>query len=135
MSDFSDKLRRAREQKGVSLREISSATKISVVALEALERGTLSRLPGGIFSRAFVRAYALEVGLEPEATVQEFLAEMSKAENASAQAATMPEVTADDRVFLEKQRAASRWLQVVVVGIVVVVAAAVVWKLRGRLGL
>ena len=135
MGDFSDKLRRAREQKGVSLREISTATKISVVALEALERGTYSRLPGGLFSRAFVRAYALEVGLDPEATVQEFLVELGKTEHASAQAATMPEVTADDRVFLERQRAASRWLQVVVIGVVVLVIAVVVWKLRARLGL
>ena len=35
-------------------------------ALEALERNDVSRLPGGIFSRAFVRSYAIEVGLEPE---------------------------------------------------------------------
>ncbi len=69
MAEFSDKLRRAREEKGVSLRDIAAATKISVGALEALERGAFSRLPGGIFSRAFVRAYALEVGLDPELTV------------------------------------------------------------------
>jgi cytoskeleton protein RodZ len=42
--------------------------------LEALERNDVSRLPGGIFSRAFVRSYAIEVGLEPERTIQEFIA-------------------------------------------------------------
>jgi cytoskeletal protein RodZ len=59
----------------VSLRTIADATKISVAVLEALERNDVSRLPGGIFSRAFVRSYALEVGLDPEATIQEFVAQ------------------------------------------------------------
>lgn len=45
-----------------------------MAALEALERNDVLRLPGGIFTRAFVRAYAVEVGLDPEQTVQDFLA-------------------------------------------------------------
>lgn len=73
-SDFGDKLREAREHRGVSLRAIADATKISVAVLEALERNDVSRLPGGIFSRAFVRSYAIEVGLDPEETIQEFVA-------------------------------------------------------------
>jgi len=72
---FGARLREARERRGVSLRQIANATKISIGFLEALERNDISRLPGGIFSRAFVRAYALEVGLEPEALIQEFLAQ------------------------------------------------------------
>jgi cytoskeleton protein RodZ len=73
--DFGGKLRAARERRGVSLREIANATKIAVSVLEALERNDISRLPGGIFGRAFVRSYALEVGLDPEATIQEFIAQ------------------------------------------------------------
>src|SRR6266850_8561454 len=73
--DFGTKMKRARERRGVSLRQIANATKISVAALEALERNDISRLPGGIFSRAFVRSYAIEVGLDPEATLQEFIAQ------------------------------------------------------------
>ena len=73
MTDFGGKLRLARERRGVSLRQIAVSTKISVGALEALERNDMSRLPGGIFSRALVRSYALEVGLDPEDTVREFL--------------------------------------------------------------
>jgi cytoskeletal protein RodZ len=72
--DFGAHLRQAREQRGVSLREIAERTKISVLALEALERNDISRLPGGIFTRAFVRSYASEVGLDPEDTVRRFLA-------------------------------------------------------------
>jgi cytoskeletal protein RodZ len=71
--DFGSYLRQAREQRGISLRQIATATKISVVALEALERNDISRLPGGIFSRAFVRSYAVEVGLDPDQTVQRFV--------------------------------------------------------------
>lgn len=73
--DFGSRLREARERKGVSLRQIANQTKISVTALEALERNNISRLPGGIFSRAFVRSYAIEVGLDPEATIQDFIAQ------------------------------------------------------------
>ena len=73
--DFGAKLRAARERKGVSLRQIANKTKISIAVLEALERNDISRLPGGIFSRAFVRSYAAEVGLDPETTIQEFIAQ------------------------------------------------------------
>src|SRR2546422_7280409 len=72
---FGARLRDARERRGISLRQIANATKISVGALEALERNDISRLPGGIFSRAFVRSYAIEVGLDPESTIQEFIAQ------------------------------------------------------------
>ncbi len=72
--DFGARLREARERRGISLRQIAAATKISVAVLEALERNDISRLPGGIFSRAFVRSYAIEVGLDPERTIQDFIA-------------------------------------------------------------
>jgi cytoskeletal protein RodZ len=71
--DFGNRMKRLREERGVTLRQIADATKISLGALEALERNDISRLPGGIFSRAFVRSYAIEVGLDPEQTVRDFL--------------------------------------------------------------
>ncbi len=70
------RLREAREKRGVSLRQLANRTRISVMSLEALERSDLSRLPGGIFTRAFVRAYAEEVGLDPDRTIQDFIAEL-----------------------------------------------------------
>ena len=73
-TDFGARLRQARESRGVSLREIATTTKIARGALEALERNEIARLPGGIFTRAFVRSYAAEVGLDPEKTLREFLA-------------------------------------------------------------
>jgi cytoskeletal protein RodZ len=72
--DFGGRMKRLREERGVTLRTIADTTKISVITLEALERNDITRLPGGIFSRAVVRAYAHEVGADPEASVQEFMA-------------------------------------------------------------
>lgn len=72
--DFGGRMKRIREERGVTLRTIADTTKISVLTLEALEKNDITRLPGGIFSRAVVRAYAHEVGTDPEAAVQEFIA-------------------------------------------------------------
>ncbi|MCU1382234.1 MAG: cytoskeletal protein RodZ, partial [Acidobacteria bacterium] len=74
-SGFGHMLREARERRGVSLRQIANATKIAVAVLEGLERNDISKLPGGIFGRAFVRSYAIEVGLDPETTIQAFIAQ------------------------------------------------------------
>jgi transcriptional regulator with XRE-family HTH domain len=71
--EFGSRLRQSREAKGVSLRRIADVTKLSVHTFEALERGDVRSLPRGIFRRALVRAYAQEVGLEPERTLTEFL--------------------------------------------------------------
>jgi cytoskeleton protein RodZ len=93
---FGSRLRQVRQQRGVSLPEISRSTKISVSALEALERDDLARLPGGIFSRALVRGYAKAVGLDPESTVQDFVAEIDKVEHDNAVAAGAHEAVAAD---------------------------------------
>jgi cytoskeletal protein RodZ len=73
-------LRRRREERRISLRQIAAHTKISPGALEAIERDDLKRLPGGIFTRAFVRAYATELQLDPERTLIEFLAQFPAAD-------------------------------------------------------
>jgi cytoskeletal protein RodZ len=71
---FGEKLRRERELRGVSLREIADHTKISVRFLQALEEDRVDVLPGGLFPRAFVKQYALFLGLDPEATAADFVA-------------------------------------------------------------
>jgi cytoskeleton protein RodZ len=71
--DFGRGLRAARERRGLSLPQVAASTKISAGVLEALERSDFARLPGGIFSRAFVRSYASAVGLDPDETVQRFI--------------------------------------------------------------
>jgi cytoskeletal protein RodZ len=71
--DFGLTLRTTREAAGRTLREVADVTKLGVRTLEALERNQVERLPKGIFRRAIVRAYAQEVGLDPEATLKAFL--------------------------------------------------------------
>lgn len=74
MGSFGEDLRRERELRGVSLREIAEGTKISLRFLEALEDDRVDVLPGGLFPRSFVRQYATFVGLDPERTVADFIA-------------------------------------------------------------
>ncbi len=64
MASFGEKLRHERELRGITLREIADATKISVRFLQALEEDRLDVLPGGLFPRAFIRQYAAFVGLD-----------------------------------------------------------------------
>ena len=72
------------------------------MSLEALERSDLSRLPGGIFTRAFIRAYAEEVGLDPDRTIQDFIAELPP----DAATATAHSAAVEDGEKLESDRSA-----------------------------
>ena len=65
-------LRSERESRGLSLKTISENTKVSVALLEGLETDDISRWPGGIFRRAFVRSYAQCVGLDPDDVYKRF---------------------------------------------------------------
>lgn len=73
MPSFGEGLRRERELRGIELRDVAEATKISVRFLQALESDRVDVLPGGLFQRAFVRQYAIYLGLDPERTVAEYL--------------------------------------------------------------
>lgn len=70
---FGRRLRLGRERLGISLEAIAASTKISRSLLADLERGDVSKWPGGIYRRAFVREYAVAVGLPAEVVVTEFL--------------------------------------------------------------
>jgi transcriptional regulator with XRE-family HTH domain len=75
MASFGDSLRRERELRQITLREISEATKINHRYLEALERNDFRHLPGGVFNKGFVRAYAQYVGIDPDRMVLSYLEE------------------------------------------------------------
>ena len=72
MAGFGENLRREREMRGITLDEISNTTKISIRLLESLESEDFSKLPGGIFTRSFIRAYANYLGLDEEHVMSEF---------------------------------------------------------------
>ena len=66
MPTLGEELKRLREDKGLSFREVSAATHIGSRFLQAIEADSYSILPGGIFNRGFVRSYARYVGLDEE---------------------------------------------------------------------
>src|ERR1051326_1769239 len=72
MADFGINFKKARESKGLTLEQIAAKTKIGTRFLEAIEKDEFQRLPGGIFSRGFVRAYAESLGLDADEAVANF---------------------------------------------------------------
>ena len=70
---FGTRLRQERERRHIDLATIAADTKVKVALFEGLERDDVSRWPSGIFRRAFIRAYATAVGIDPEPLVREFL--------------------------------------------------------------
>src|SRR3954447_19383169 len=73
-SSFGDWLRRQREMREISLRDIADRTKISLRYLEAMEADRFDLLPAPIFAKGFLREYARYVGLSPDEVVNHYLA-------------------------------------------------------------
>jgi cytoskeleton protein RodZ len=74
MGVFGDRLRREREMRGIALDEIVESTKISRRHLEALEGEHFDQLPGGVFNKGFVRAYARFLGIDEDQAVADYSA-------------------------------------------------------------
>lgn len=70
--NFGEALRREREMRGVSLEEVSNATRISTRFLLALENEQWHELPGGVFNRGFVRSVSRYLGLDEDALIAEY---------------------------------------------------------------
>jgi cytoskeletal protein RodZ len=66
------RLKREREERKITLDEISLSTKIGTRFLIAIEEGHFEELPGGIFNKNFVRAYARSVGADEALAVAEY---------------------------------------------------------------
>src|SRR5262245_49678335 len=84
MGNFGETLRRERELRDVSLREIADATKINLRYLEALEQNRFDILPGGVFNKGFIRAFARYIGADGESLVDLYLLEVSDRETRAA---------------------------------------------------
>jgi transcriptional regulator with XRE-family HTH domain len=134
MDPVGEQLRQAREAQGLSLGDIAAVTKISVAALTALERGDVLRLPGGIFGRSFVRAYAIQVGLDPDAITKGFAAAVAEAERDSARKRVRSTITPDDREFAERQRRAIALLRRIVIVVAALSVALLLWQMWAWLG-
>jgi cytoskeleton protein RodZ len=77
---FGERLQRERELRAISLDEIANSTKIGTRLLHALEAEEFDKLPGGIFNKGFVRAYAKYLGLDEEQAVTDYMAAESEKE-------------------------------------------------------
>jgi cytoskeleton protein RodZ len=77
MESFGARLKRERQQRKVELDDISASTKISSRFLRALEEEQFDQLPGGIFNKGFVRAYARHLGIDEEQAIADYLAALT----------------------------------------------------------
>lgn len=73
LDSFGARMRRRREERNIALATIAEKTKIKSSLLEGLEREDFSHWPAGMYRRAYVRAYAGAIGLDPDVVVREFL--------------------------------------------------------------
>ena len=69
-ASIGEQLRLAREERGIGLRETCDQTRISVHYLEAIEANDYKRLPGGVFNRSFIKAYAKCVGYDEREAIE-----------------------------------------------------------------
>jgi cytoskeleton protein RodZ len=74
LASFGERLKRTRENKKMSLDDVSRATKISTRMLAALEEEKFDQLPGGVFNKGFVRAYARHLELNEEQAIRDYTA-------------------------------------------------------------
>src|SRR2546426_5757408 len=87
MASFGETLKRERELREISLRQISEATKINIRYLEALEENRFDALPGGLFNKGFIRAYSTFIGVDGESMVDSYLHELASRQPGSEPAA------------------------------------------------
>jgi cytoskeletal protein RodZ len=75
---FGDKFRRERERQGIKLEDVSNSTKIGSRMLRAIEEEHFDQLPGGVFNKGFIRAYAKHLGLDEEETITGYVAALNQ---------------------------------------------------------
>lgn len=72
LKDLGHELRRAREAKGLTIKDVQAETKIRSKYLEAIEDGDLSVIPGEVYAKGFVRSYANFLGLDGGAILDKY---------------------------------------------------------------
>jgi transcriptional regulator with XRE-family HTH domain len=84
MSTFGERLRQERESRNITLQEMSESTKIALHCFKLLENDDFANLPGGLYNKGYVRAYAQFIGLDPEPLLKAYaLAQQTQEPEAS----------------------------------------------------
>lgn len=128
--DIGSELRRAREARKLSLDDIAAATKISHSVLRALEANAFDHVPGGLFTRGYLRSYAGQVGLDPEIIVDAYRAEFGPVVAATEPTAEPAEIRDAMRWDSEGQEARSRHSEILQFSVVMIVALVYLVSLR-----
>ena len=122
MSNFGASFRKAREAAGLPLEKIAAETRISTRFLLAIESEDFHLLPGGVFNRGFVRAYAAHLGLDPDLAVSEY---------SRISASSDEPLDVLRNVERESSRKAERNLYPIVVGLLLLLVAVYYFMNRG----
>ena len=125
-----EKLRLARETRGIALRDISEQTRISMRYLEAIEADDYRRLPGGIFNRSFIRAYAKFIGYDENDAIEDYartMRERGEADDGETPRPFRSLVYTDDAA---NQRRSSLMTLLLAIVILALLSAAVYFGLR-----
>lgn len=93
-----EKLREAREERGLSYSEVAEQTKISPHYIESIERDDYKPLPGGIFNKGFIKSFAKSVGLDEQEALTDYARQIaaSDIEVGDDPKVYRPEVLTDD---------------------------------------
>ena len=96
-----EKLRAAREARGISVSEVAEQTRIAPMYIECIENDNYKPLPGGIFNKGFVKSYARFIGLDEQEALQDYSRLIAQTEGAAPAPmetrSYRPEVLTDDR--------------------------------------
>ena len=94
-----EKLRQAREERGISISEVAEQTRISPHYIDSIENDDYRTLPGGIFNKGFVKSYAKYVGIDEQEALQDYSSLIINQEGVSSDEPKTyrPEVLTDDR--------------------------------------
>jgi len=109
-----EKLRQAREERGISISEVAEQTRISPHYLELIEVDDYRTLPGGIFNKGFVKSYAKYVGIDEIEALQDYskIVSTQSGEPNDEPKTYRPEVLTDDR------SSSSSWSTLIFAGII-----------------
>jgi cytoskeleton protein RodZ len=123
---FGEQLKHERESRKVALDEIARSTKIRVRYLQALEDGQHERLPGIVFAKGYVRAYAETIGADPDRLVTAYVDEQRSLGRLETEASQEKVLEALAAAVQDHPDPASRRIKTALIGVVATVAIALV---------